>query len=415
MRAPMMFRTLRRHRMMALLIVAQVVFALVVLVNVGGLLYRQMVPVLAATGVPAGEVLITRQIPAADAGLSKWPHARIRSAEQAVRSMPGVRAVNAGLGAPFAADGMWLKAEPTTVKGNRSVKADLFAGDQLVQALGLHLLRGRGFTPGDYARGGIRAIFDGTRAALITRSLAHRLFPGSGGAVGRSIWLFSGAHANRVPLRIVGVTGDTLRSRVIGSGGGVHAVVLLPYQLDDVRSVAFTIRVAPAQRDDVQKHLPAVLGAELGIHNAGAVKTRRYGSARDAVLHGNRVAAWMLAAVMATVIVVVGLGITGLSGFWVQKRIRDIGIRRALGARRADILLHHHLENALVVGAGAVLGIGLGMLASVWLSLHFQMTAPPPMAWGVGALALVALGQLAVLGPALRAAAVPPVVATRAT
>jgi len=107
------------------------------------------------------------------------------------------------------------------------------------------------------------------------------------------------------------------------------------------------------------------------------------------------------------------LGITGLANFWVQQRRRIIGIRRAIGATRGDILRYFQTENFLIVTGGIVLGMLLAFVLNLVLMSYYELPRLPLYYLPVGALVLWLLGQLAVLGPALRAAAVPPVVATR--
>ena len=89
------------------------------------------------------------------------------------------------------------------------------------------------------------------------------------------------------------------------------------------------------------------------------------------------------------------------------------GIRRALGATRGQIIRYFQAENLLL----ATLGIALGMLLAYGINLllmeRYELARLPAQYLPVGALSLWLLGQLAVLGPALRAASVPPVVATR--
>jgi putative ABC transport system permease protein len=112
-------------------------------------------------------------------------------------------------------------------------------------------------------------------------------------------------------------------------------------------------------------------------------------------------------------LLVTALGIAGLANFWVQQRRRSIGIRRAIGATRGDILRYFQTENFLIVGGGLVLGMALALVLNLALMQHYELPRLPLYYLPVGALVLWGLGQLAVLGPALRAAAVPPVVATR--
>jgi putative ABC transport system permease protein len=110
---------------------------------------------------------------------------------------------------------------------------------------------------------------------------------------------------------------------------------------------------------------------------------------------------------------VTALGITGLANFWVQQRTRSIGIRRAIGATRSDILRYFQTENFLIVTFGVVLGVLLAVGLNLLLMKHYELPRLPLWYLPVGAVVLWVLGQLAVLSPALRASNVPPMVATR--
>ena len=74
--------------------------------------------------------------------------------------------------------------------------------------------------------------------------------------------------------------------------------------------------------------------------------------------------AWLLVAVCVGLLVVTALGIVGLASFWVQQRTKQIGIRRALGATRRQILRYFQTENLLL----ATIGIVLGMLGAYGLN-----------------------------------------------
>ena len=110
---------------------------------------------------------------------------------------------------------------------------------------------------------------------------------------------------------------------------------------------------------------------------------------------------------------VTALGVAGLANFWVQQRTRQIGIRRAIGATRGDILRYFHVENFLIVTGGILLGALLALVLNLFLMKYYELPRLPGIYLPVGAVLLWILGQLAVLGPAMRAARVPPVVATR--
>jgi putative ABC transport system permease protein len=90
-----------------------------------------------------------------------------------------------------------------------------------------------------------------------------------------------------------------------------------------------------------------------------------------------------------------------------------VGTGRALGAPRADILRYFQTENALIVAIGVVIGTLLALGVNAWLvkELGFERL---PWTWlPVGAVLVLLLGQLSVLGPALRASRIAPAIATR--
>ena len=107
------------------------------------------------------------------------------------------------------------------------------------------------------------------------------------------------------------------------------------------------------------------------------------------------------------------LGIVGLASFWVTRRIKQIGTRRALGARRFNIRSYFQTENGIMVVIGIALGIVLTYGFNLWLMENYNAPRLPWFYLPIGAAVVFALGQIAVLGPASRAARVSPAVATR--
>ena len=122
---------------------------------------------------------------------------------------------------------------------------------------------------------------------------------------------------------------------------------------------------------------------------------------------------WLLVAVIVGLLVVTALGIVGLASFWVQQRTKQIGVRRALGATRGQILRYFQTENFLLATVGIALGMALAYGINLMLMERYELARLPAMYLPVGAITLWLLGQIAVFGPARRAAAVPPAVATR--
>jgi putative ABC transport system permease protein len=110
---------------------------------------------------------------------------------------------------------------------------------------------------------------------------------------------------------------------------------------------------------------------------------------------------------------VTALGTIGLTSFSVAERRRQIGTRRTLGATKGAIVRHFLLENWLIVTSGAALGLALAYALNYGLVTWIQGTRLDLGMLAAGVAALWVLGILSALGPALRAAAVPPAIATR--
>ena len=121
----------------------------------------------------------------------------------------------------------------------------------------------------------------------------------------------------------------------------------------------------------------------------------------------------ILSIVISLLIGLTALVIVGLTSFHVTQRTRQIGTRRALGARRIDIIRQFMLENWLITTAGAFLGVILTVAVAYWLEVSFELQRLDWSYLPIGVIALWVLSSLAVLEPARRAASVPPAVATR--
>jgi putative ABC transport system permease protein len=97
----------------------------------------------------------------------------------------------------------------------------------------------------------------------------------------------------------------------------------------------------------------------------------------------------------------------------VAQRRRQIGIRRALGATRNAIIRYFQTENFLIAAAGAAAGVALAVSLNLWMVSAFEMQRLHVSYTIIGAIVVLLLGQAAVLWPAMKAASVPPALATR--
>ena len=122
----------------------------------------------------------------------------------------------------------------------------------------------------------------------------------------------------------------------------------------------------------------------------------------------------VLGSIAAISLLVGGIGIMNIMLASVTERTREIGIRRALGARRRDITIQFLVETVILSGAGGLMGVALGLAIPWFVTLFAGMKTivtlwAPVLAFGISALVGIVFG----LYPALRAAAMDPVEALR--
>jgi putative ABC transport system permease protein len=177
-------------------------------------------------------------------------------------------------------------------------------------------------------------------------------------------------------------------------------------------SVQYVIRVKPGSIDRVMAAVEVALRKrdpnrviETPMRKMSDMKRRSYA--------GDSLMAVTLTTVTGLVLIFSSLGIFGLATFSVNSRIRQIGTRRAVGARRSDIVQYFLAENWLITTAGVLVGCALALAAGYWLSTQYQLPRLDLYYLVGGVLGLWALGQLAAWQPALRAAKVSPAMATR--
>jgi putative ABC transport system permease protein len=397
--------TLRRHKTTALLVVLEIALTCAIVCNAVFLVIQRIDRIHMPSGVAEHELI---QVDLADIGKTNDEHARTLTDLAALRAIPGVTQVAAVNQIPFghSSNNSGIKLDPKQNKA--TLNAAHYQGENIAQTLGLQLVAGRLLEPADYVelKDAAKAYSEGKaeglpRLVVITQPMAERLFPGQS-ALGKTIWV--GAE---LPLTVVGVVKNLVRPSIWNDAESQYSM-MLPMRVD---SNQYLIRTAPDQRERV---LAAALEA-LKKNNPHRIawQKRTWDEVREKFFEGDRAMTGLLIGVCVALLVVTALGIVGLGSFWVAQRRRQIGVRRALGATRGHILRYFQTENFLLATIGIALGMVLAYGINLFLMVHYELPRLPAIYFPIGALALWLIGQAAVLGPALRAAAVPPVVATR--
>lgn len=415
MSAAVMLKILRRHALMPALVLFQTALACAILCNVLFLVWQRVQPMVLPSGLAENELVFVDQIASS---VRPWTAAEVRTGELTLSHLPGVRSASAALGLPMIGT-MMIDYSLRSPRG-AEVGVNGYFGVGLVRTLGLELVAGRDFLPEEYRDFGVNQSSTGVPTAatsepiIITQSLARQLF-GDQPAVGKMLQVPDEPDGHG--YQVVGVVRHLMRNQLtLTTDGRADNTMLAAKRIGDTAMLGYAVRIDPAMREVAMRGIRAAIKAQFGslVTSDFPIKISTYAERRHDALASARAALWLFAGVTVAVIVVTAIGIMGLTGFWVQRRTRQIGIQRALGARRSQVLRYFMLENLLIAGAGALLGMALAYLANGLLMHYYELAHLPWTYLPVGGVLVLLLGQLAVLSPALRAAEVPPVVATRA-
>jgi putative ABC transport system permease protein len=225
---------------------------------------------------------------------------------------------------------------------------------------------------------------------------------------------------------------DGRRFRVIGIleekgsmlGTSQDDIVLIPYTVAlkmypaQRRRVAFTVQAATeSQVPEARAQIANLLRRRHGLdaHQPNDFNVRTQDEILDAFNNLSLVATAMLAGIVGISLLVGGIGIMNVMLVGVTERTREIGLRKAIGARRRDILVQFLTEAVVLSGAGGVIGIALGFFLSALASLHPQMVDIVVPAWAVLLGFGISAGTGVVFGllPAIKAALLNPIDALR--
>ncbi|OYO31864.1 ABC transporter permease [Janthinobacterium sp. PC23-8] len=328
-----------------------------------------------------------------------------------LRAVPGVVSVAQVSQIPMSRSGSTtgLSANRSEQK-NTTPTAVYITPDSLINTWGLQLAEGRDFTPAEIAEIDQNVTEDFPPQVIITRALANKLHPGGGSMLNQPVFMGSGVGAQQ--LQVVGVV-ERLQTQGAETGQRGEYSMLTPVRLTGDSDTLFTVRAERGQRDRVMKD------AEQAIRAASPgdviVRVRTLIEERDKRYRADRALSWMLIAVSTLLLLVTASGIVGIASLWVSQRTKQIGVRRALGARRIDILRYFLTENFMITSVGVAAGVLLALGLNHLLVSQLEMARLPPGYLLAGAIVFWLLGVGAVYGPAWRAASISPATATRST
>ncbi len=326
-----------------------------------------------------------------------------------IRALPGVEAAALGLNIPFD-DNEWdssfhLTGTPPYPPGERPAAEINIVTPDYFRLMGMPLLHGRAFTADDRA--------GRPRSVIIDETLAQKYFPGKN-PIGQQIDDNRSDEKNPPPLTIVGVVPRTRNEAPGEDNVEQYHWPQMTFAVDQVpnRGNMLLVRVksgnplalVPAIKRELQALDPDQAFAHISTMESNIANS----------LGSRRMMMSLLAAFAGIALLLASVGLYGVMALTVTQRTRELGIRLALGAQRADVFRLVLSQGMLLVLAGliigllGVLGAGRGLQSVLYGVGGFDA---PALSFALFALAVVAL--IACWLPALRATRVDPITAIR--
>ena len=385
-------------RLRSALAVGQVALTLMLLVS-AGLLTRSLARLLAVDpGFRTAGVLVARISLGRDYQQDDREVAYFRELTARLRALPGVSAAGAATVLPLNPYGIDFSVpfhrpgEPEPERATAPKARFRSATPEYFDAIGMALLRGRSFTAADRR--------DAARVVVVNEALADQAWPG-GNPVGERLRFFwSDWQTYEVVGLVASARSDALAAPVTPELFVPHAQV--PYTIMNV--VVSASRRATGLADAVRRRV-LEMDPQEPVHSIATMDEL----IADSTARERFTLSW-LGAIAAAALILATVGVYSVASFVASLRLREIGVRIAVGASRADI-------GRLLLGSGsaiAIAGIALGLLGSLALGrvlsgLLFELTPTDPQTLAAVVALLLAVTLAASWIPARRAMRVDPI------
>lgn len=325
-----------------------------------------------------------------------------------LRAVPGVASVANVSQMPLSRSGSNNSVAVDRHQVRETTTASTYiSGDSVVKTFGLNLVEGRDFLPQELVDVNENESRDLPKQVIITKPLAEKMWPGAS-AVGKTMYFGTGEDAQGV--LVVGVV-ERLQAAHVSLDPVSEYSAIIPARLYGNPGNLYAIRTEPGQRDRVMKEAEAALRKSSA--NPMILRLKTVDDDRKDLYRSDAALSWMLVTVSVLLLIITSSGIVGMASLWVTQRRKQIGVRRALGARKLDVLRYFIVENFMITSAGVFGGVALGLAVNHLLVSKLEMARLPAGYLVGGAAVFWALGILAAYGPAWRAASISPATATR--
>jgi putative ABC transport system permease protein len=398
---------LTRHKAGVFLIALQVALTLAIVANAIFVISQRVIYISRPTGIDEANIVVVD---------NRWVGALTQEQAQArtaadlamLRQLPGVADAYADYSFPGAGPWatLWGIGLDANQKSPTSYSEAYFTDEHALATYGVRLVAGRNFRA-DEVTPGSQLEQSTAGPIIITQDLANKLYPVES-SLGKAVYV------GGIPRTIIGVISD-MEVPAVGTRTFAYRSVLSPIRWADVGGDQYIVHAKPGQAEHLRLSLATalynvsrirVIDAVDGVQSFHFLRSKAYSRDRGLVI--------LLTTASIILLLATAGGIIGITLYWVDERRRQIGLRRALGAKRSEILAHILTENFFIILLGVGAGSLLAFAANIALMHFLEMTKLPTLYIALGSAVLLMLGQCAALSPARRAARMSPMEATRA-
>ncbi|MEI6859567.1 MAG: FtsX-like permease family protein [Shewanella sp.] len=322
---------------------------------------------------------------------------------RAIRELPGVIDATTTSMVPLSggswSSGYTIGSSEATAKHTENA-AIYYGDDHMVNTLGVDLIEGRNFYETEILTGSP----DLATHAIVSKAFAKATW-GDESAIGKI--MYAGNWGDK-PLQIIGVV-DKLQGASVNSSYLDNSVILNVRLVNVFTKVLVRVEVGTLAR--LKEVIPAVLHKDEPnrvIEDFTLISEHRKDQYRN-----HELMATVLSMMVILLLLITSLGLAGMVMFNIERRTKQIGTRRALGAKRRDIISLFLVENYLICIVGGIIGglvaVQLGQqLMTIYSLPKLELIYPIVTVAG-----LMVLTTIAVMLPARKAAGISPAIATR--
>lgn len=331
--------------------------------------------------------------------------AMVRDIER-VKQVADVVEVAPSNAVPFTAENMISVYADPNEEAQNYLTVVVESDESLFKVLDLKLIDGRWLNAADVVRGERSTIEQSAPVVMLSEEMARVMF-GDQPAVGKTVWLEKGGD----PVQVVGIYSNFMTGeRLNGRGKSYQSIIRPQVTWTDSNQPHYLIRVESGKGPSMLQDILAIFYKERGRY-VNSHETLKRTQKRMYDGRGSRALTFLV--ISAVLVIITALGITGLTAFQVTQKRKQIGTRRALGAKKRDVMRYFLTENSILTFIGLFIGV------AVTLTITFELSEQAGQNFlNLSILAFTALGLwiinlLAVWFPAKRAANVAPAIVTR--